>query len=58
MEDYKQWIVDFVNDKGRDEREKLVFILHWLERKGLMKEFGYLIGESYGFRVSNITGEK
>ena len=58
MEDYKQWIVDFVDDKGRNEREKLAFILHWLNRKGLLEEFGHLIGESYGFRVSQLTGEK
>lgn len=47
----KENLIDFTNDKGNDEREKIAFFLHFLQRKGLLGDFADVIGESYGFKV-------
>jgi hypothetical protein len=54
----RQWLVDFVNDKGRTDREKIIFLLFYLQSKGMLASFAQHVGEHYGFRVTPETEEQ
>ena len=52
-DDQRQWIMDFIDDSHKTDRDKIIFILHFLQSKDLIEGFAQHIGENYGFACSS-----
>jgi len=48
----REHLVDYVKDKGRTDKDKIIFFFNFLQGKGLLGEFADYIGNGYGFKAT------
>ncbi len=54
----RQCLLDFVNDKMNEDRNKITFFFHYLTNRDQLGDFADYISSSYGFKVSYEEWEK